>query len=133
MFVDWCCSSVAEHWQLKPEALGSILGGTTFLSFPLPFQRSLDSNRPEYLLLDDLYRSSDLGEPRPSGSSCCDIIQILSNSRHTHTHTHTHSNYHPSNNMILGWHSLTHFYPPFSQSMLSAHWKVVLATPDYVI
>ena len=31
-----------------------------FLSLPLPFQRSSDSN---YLLLDDLYQSSGLGEP----------------------------------------------------------------------
>ena len=30
--------SVTERWQLKPEALGSIPGGTTFLSFPLLFQ-----------------------------------------------------------------------------------------------
>ena len=34
-----CRSLVAEHWRLKPEALGSIPGGTTFLSFPLPFQK----------------------------------------------------------------------------------------------
>ena len=31
-------------------------------SFPLPFQRSSDSNRPDYLSLDDRYHSSDLGE-----------------------------------------------------------------------
>ena len=43
------------------------------LSFPLPFQRSTDSNGP-----DNLYRSSDLGEPRLSGSLCCDEAQILS-------------------------------------------------------
>ena len=59
MVVGGCRSLVAEHWRLKPEALGSIPGGTTFLSFPLPFQRSTDSNGP-----DNLYRSSDLGEPR---------------------------------------------------------------------
>ena len=44
-----CCSSVAERWQLKPEALGSIPGDATFLSFPLPFQKSSDSNGPDYL------------------------------------------------------------------------------------
>ena len=71
--VGGCRSLVAEHWRLKPEALGSILGGTTFLSFPLPFQRSTDCNGP-----DNLYRSSDLGEPRLSGSLCCDEAQILS-------------------------------------------------------
>ena len=41
--------SVTEHWQLKPEAPGSIPGVATFLSFPLPFQRSSDSNGPDYL------------------------------------------------------------------------------------
>ena len=35
--VGGCRSSVAERWRLKPEALGSIPGGATFLSFPLPF------------------------------------------------------------------------------------------------
>ena len=73
MVVGGCHSLVAEHWQLKPEALGSIPGGTTFLSFPLPFQRSPDSNGP-----DNLYRSSDLGESSLSGSLCCDEAQILS-------------------------------------------------------
>ena len=83
MVVNGCRSLVAEHWRLKPEALGSIPGGTTslgsipggttFLSFPLPFQRSTDSNGP-----DNLYRSLDLGEPHLSGSLCCDEAQILS-------------------------------------------------------
>ena len=36
--VGGCRSLVAEHWWLKPEPLGSIPSGTTFLSFPLPFQ-----------------------------------------------------------------------------------------------
>ena len=45
-----CRSSVAERWQLKPEALGSTPGGTTFLSSPLPFQRSTDSNSPDLRL-----------------------------------------------------------------------------------
>ena len=58
MDVSGCRSLVAEHWRLKPEALGSIPGGTTFLSFPLPFQRSTDSNGQDYL-----NRSSDLGDP----------------------------------------------------------------------
>ena len=58
MVVGGCRSLVAEHWWLKPEALGSIPGGTTLLSFPLPFQRSTDSDCP-----DNLYRSSDLGDP----------------------------------------------------------------------
>ena len=75
MVVGGCQSLVAEHWQIKPEALGSIPGGTTFLSFPLLFQRSSDSNGP-----DNLYRSSDLGESHLSGSLCCDEAQILSKS-----------------------------------------------------
>ena len=50
-----------------------------FLSFPLPFQRSTDSNGP-----DHVYRSSDLGEPRLSGSQCCD-----KSSRFFHNHKHT--------------------------------------------
>ena len=61
MAVGGCRSAVAERWQLKPEALGSIPGGTTFLSFPLPFQRSTDSNGPKCLWLDNHYRSSDCG------------------------------------------------------------------------
>ena len=72
MVVGGCRSSVAEHWWLKPEALGLIPGGTTLITFPLPFQRSMDSNGP-----DNLYWSSDLGEPRLSGSLCCDEAQIL--------------------------------------------------------
>ena len=67
-----CRSLVTEHWRLKPEALGSIPGGTALLSFPLPFQRSTDSNHPH-----NLYRSSDLGEPRLSGSLCCDEAQVV--------------------------------------------------------
>ena len=49
MVVDGCHGSVAERWQLKPEALGLIPSSTRFLSFPLLFQRSSDSNGPDYL------------------------------------------------------------------------------------
>ena len=59
--VGGCRSSVAERWQLKPEALGSIPGGTTFLSFLLPFQRSTYSNGTDCLLFTDHYWSSDCG------------------------------------------------------------------------
>ena len=62
--VSGCHSSVAEHWQLKPEALGSIPGSTT-----LPFQWSSDSNSPDYLSLDDLYQSLDLREAQSIGLS----------------------------------------------------------------
>ena len=46
----------------------------------------------DYLSLDELYRSLDLGEPHPSGSICCDRAQILLNSEHTHSNYHTSSN-----------------------------------------
>ena len=59
--VGGCRSSVTERWRLKPEALGLIPGSATFLSFPLPFQRSTNSNDPDCLWLDDRYRSSDCG------------------------------------------------------------------------
>ena len=76
--VGGCHSLVAEHWRLKPEALGSIPGGTTFLSFPLPFQRSMDSNGP-----DNLYRSSDLGEPRLSALyAVMKLIRFFCNHKH---------------------------------------------------
>ena len=53
--------STVEGKYLKPETLGSIPGGTTFLSFPLLFQRSSDNNGPDYLRLDDLHQSSACG------------------------------------------------------------------------
>ena len=78
MVVGGCRSLVAEHWWLKPEALVSIPGCTTFLSFPLPFQRSTDSNGP-----DNLYRSSDLGEPHLSGSHAVMKLRFFRNHKHT--------------------------------------------------
>ena len=59
--VGGCRSSVVERWRLKPGALGSIPGGTTFLSFALLFQRSTDSNGADCLSLDDHYQSLDCG------------------------------------------------------------------------
>ena len=70
---NWCRQ---ERKSGLSVGLGSIPGGIPFLSSPSPFQRSLDSNGPDYLSLDDLYPSSDLGA-RPSGSLCCDDTQIL--------------------------------------------------------
>ena len=61
-------------------------------SFPSPFQRYSNSKDPDYLSLDDLYRS-DLGEPHPSGSLCCDDAEILSKSQHTHTAIITYQQY----------------------------------------
>ena len=80
MVVGGCRSSVAEHWQLKPEALGSICSDTTYSSPSFTFHRSSDSNDPDYLSLDDLYWSLDLVESCPSGSLCCDDAQILTKS-----------------------------------------------------
>ena len=77
--------------MIKPEALGSTRGGTTFFSLPLPFQRSSDSNSPDYLSLDDLYWSSDLGEPRPSDSRSCDMPQIHNIHSNYHLSTYVHS------------------------------------------
>ena len=62
--VSGCRSSVAERWQLKPEALVSI-PGTTFLSFPLLFQRTTDSSGTDCLWLDYHYRPSDCGGSSP--------------------------------------------------------------------
>lgn len=78
--INECRSSVAECWWLKPEAKGLTPYGTTF-----PFQRSLNSNGPDYLWLHDFHQSLDLGKPHPSGSKFCDVAQFLSNSQHTHS------------------------------------------------
>ena len=40
-----------EHWQLKPDVLGSIPGGATFLPTHMLFQRSMDSNDAGCVLL----------------------------------------------------------------------------------
>ena len=72
-----CRSSVAAHWRLKPEALGTIPSGTTFFYFI--------SNSTDYLSLDDLYRSSDLEMPCPSGSPWCNIAHFFLNSHHKHS------------------------------------------------
>ena len=61
--VSVCRSSVAEHWQLKPQPLGSTPCDTTYLSFPLMLQKPSNSNGSDYLQLDVLYRSSDFVSP----------------------------------------------------------------------
>ena len=72
-------SSVAERWQLKPEALGSTPGGATFLSCPMPFQRSTDSDGPNCVFLLDTIGLRTMEESRPSDSSpCCDYACDLS-------------------------------------------------------
>ena len=72
-------SSVAEHWQLKPEALGSTPSGATFLSCPLPFQRSTDSDGPDCAVQLDTIGLWTMEESRPSDSSpCCDYACDLS-------------------------------------------------------
>ena len=44
--LDGSCSSMTEHWHPygKPKVLGLIPGSSSFLSSPLLFQRSTDSN-----------------------------------------------------------------------------------------
>ena len=80
MVVGGCRSLVAEHWRLKPaRGPGFDSRRYHFSFFPFAFQRSSDTNGP-----DNLKWSSDLGEPRLSGSLCCDEAQILSKSQ-THT------------------------------------------------
>ena len=77
-------SSVAEHWRLKPEALGSIPGGATFPSKPLPFQRSTDGGGPIVSFIDTIgLRTTE--ESCPSDSSTAVIT--LSNFSHHLTHT----------------------------------------------
>ena len=72
-------SSVAEHWQLKPEALGSTPGDATFLSCPLPFQRSTESDGPDCVFQLDTISFRAMEESRPSDSSpCCDYSCDLS-------------------------------------------------------
>ena len=71
--------SVAERWQLKPEALGSTPGGATFLSCPMPFQRSMDSDGPDCVFQLDTIGLRTMEESRPSDSSpCCDYACDLS-------------------------------------------------------
>ena len=75
-----CRSSVAEHWQLKPEALGLTPGRTTFLSGPLPFQRSTDSNGPDCVFqLDTIIIGLwTIDEPHPLDSSTAVIMLMIS-------------------------------------------------------
>ena len=79
-------SSVAEHWQLEPEAMGSILSGATFPFKPLLFQRSTDSGGPDCVVhWHDHYRSSDhRGVPSIGLLHSCDYTYDFS---HQLTHT----------------------------------------------
>ena len=76
---------MAEHWRLKPEALGSIPGGATFPSKPLPFQRSTDGGGPIVSFIDTIgLRTTE--ESCPSDSSTAVIT--LSNFSHQGDHAH---------------------------------------------
>ena len=70
--VGGCRSSMAECWRLKPEAVGLIPDGATFLSFPSLFQRSTDSNSPDCLSFEVTIGLRTVGESRPLDSLCCD-------------------------------------------------------------
>ena len=71
-------SSVAERWQLKPEALGSTPGGATFLSCPLPFQRSTDSDGPDCVFqLDTIgLRTTEESHPSDTNPSTAKSVQM---------------------------------------------------------
>ena len=81
MIADGHCSSVAERWQLKPEALGSTPGGATFFLCPLPFQRSTDSNGPwpdcVFQLGTITIGLRTIEESRPLDSSPCLITLVI--------------------------------------------------------
>ena len=65
-------------------ALGSTHGGATFLSCPLPFQRSTDNNGPDCVFQLDTITMGlrTMEESRPLDSSpCCDYVMILHTSR----------------------------------------------------
>ena len=74
------CSSVAERWQLKPEALGLTPGRTTFLFGPLPFQRSTDSNGPDCVFQLDTITIGlwTIDESRPLDFSTVVITLVIS-------------------------------------------------------
>ena len=96
-----CLIAVCNCWSWKGSvqnhSMGSLMDGTshslktnrdclirhnlglyflpsTFLSFPLLFQRSSDSNGPDCLPLDNLYRSSDCGGVYIKCCRCCTFI-----------------------------------------------------------
>ena len=71
---------------LKPEALGSTPGGATFLSCPMPFQRSTDSDGPDCVFKLDTIGLRTMEESRPSDSSpCCDYACDLSYINYAHS------------------------------------------------
>ena len=79
-------SSVAERWQLKPEALGSTPGGATFLSCPLPVKRSTDSDGPDCVFQLATIGLRTMEESRPSDfSPCCDYACDLSYINYAHS------------------------------------------------
>ena len=68
MVVGGCYSSVAEHRQLKPEALVDSWQHH-FSFFPLSFQRSLNSNYTDYLSFNGSLSVFRPGEPHTSSSN----------------------------------------------------------------
>ena len=70
-------SSVAEHWRLKPEALGSIPGGATFPFKPMPFQRSTDVAAPIVSLIGTItigLRTTEESCPSDSSQLCARLV-----------------------------------------------------------
>ena len=72
-------SSVAEHWQLKPEALGLITGGPFFLSSPCRFKGLQTVAAPIVLFIDMITISlPTTEESRPSDASTAVISLTIS-------------------------------------------------------
>ena len=71
--VGGCCSSVAERWQLKPEALGLIPGGATFLFLSLRRFKGLRTvTAPIVLIRQSLSVFGLWGSPIHRTPPCCD-------------------------------------------------------------
>ena len=75
------------------QSLPSIIRWHHLSFFLSAISKVLNNNGLDYLWLDDLYWSSDLGEPHSLGSSYRDIGQILSNSQHIHSNHYLSKNF----------------------------------------
>ena len=69
-----------EHWQLKPEVLGSISGGATFLRAVF---KVFGHNNPDCGNWAQYYWSLDLGVPFRWAPQCCDYTHDSTLITHT--------------------------------------------------
>ena len=83
--------SSSQTIVILDQALGSTPGGATFLSCPLPFQRSTDSDGPDCVFQLDTIGLQTMEESRPSDSSpCCDYacdLSYITTTVHIYNHT----------------------------------------------